>query len=198
LGLLEEDSETEGRRTPKRSPRIALSAPSDEEDEEDGEVSDGLPPSRTVKLEVEEPRRSLRLSHPPTSSPNPPMCMLRRLRVSRTAVQIPKCEDPFFAGRLAATSVIMVHDGLFAEADRLGRWSVNLVGKKMWDKMAECYGSAPRLVTDDRNWMSSLLDDVHTRLRLIDEERAAELRGMSLKWQDMGIIPKRSMTPEAT
>jgi hypothetical protein len=176
-----------------------LSAPSDEED--GGRVSDTrLQPSRTVlSSEVERPRRQLRNSRPLTpSSPQSPKRLLKKLRVSRTAVHLPECEDPFFAGRLAATSVIMVRDGLLAEAERLGRWSVNLVGKKQWDRMVECYGSAPRLDSEDRNWMASMLDDVHTSLRPVDEEKAAELRGMSSEWQVMGILPKRSASPEAT
>jgi hypothetical protein len=92
----------------------------------------------------------------------------------------------------------MAREGLLAEADKLGRWSVNLVGKKQWDKMVECYASAPRLDSDDRNWMACLLDDVHTSLHPVDEEKAAELRGMSSEWQVMGILPRRSMTPEPT
>jgi hypothetical protein len=196
---LDDSSETEGRRTPKRIPRIVLSAPSDGED---GGVSEEirLQPSRTLlSSEVERPRRQLRSSHPHTiSSPQSPKRLLKKLRVSRTAVHLPQCEDPFFAGRLAATSVIMVREGLLAEAERLGRWSVNLVGKKQWDKMVECYDSAPRLDSDDRNWMASMLDDVHTSLRPVDEERAAELRAMSSEWQVMGILPKRSASPEAT
>jgi hypothetical protein len=195
LGLLEDSSETEGRRTPPlppptSGPSIVLSAPSDEEEEDDDEQSDGLPPSRTLETKVEEPRRSPRHSHPPTtSSQHSPMQMLKRLRVSRNAVRRPEYEDPFIACRLAATSVLMVHDGLLAEAERLGRWSVDLVGKRAWDKNVEVYISAPRLETDDGDWMSSMLDDVHTSLRSIDEERAAELRGMISRWQEMDILP---------
>jgi hypothetical protein len=182
LGLLEDSSETEGRRTPPlppptSGPSIVLSAPSDEEEEDDDEQSDGLPPSRTLETKVEEPRRSPRHSHPPTtSSQHSPMQMLKRLRVSRNAVRRPEYEDPFIACRLAATSVLMVHDGLLAEAERLGRWSVDLVGKRAWDKNVEVY-------------ISSMLDDVHTSLRSIDEERAAELRGMISRWQEMDILP---------
>jgi hypothetical protein len=193
---LDDSSETEGRRTPKRDPRIVLSVPSDEEENEVPEI---IPPSRrTLSSEVEHPRRQLRNSRSPTSSPPSPKRLLKKLRASRTAVHLPECEDPFFAGRLAATSVIMVREGLLAEADKLGRWSVNLVGKKQWDKMVECYASAPRLNSDDRNWMACLLDDVHTSLQPVDEEKAAELRGMSSEWQVMGILPRRSMTPEPT
>lgn len=190
LGLLEDSSETEGRRTSPQTggPSIVLSAPSDEE-EEDDEQSDGLPPSRTLETKVEEPRRSPRHSHPPSSSHHSPMQILKRLRVSRNAVRRPEYEDPFIACRLAATSVLMVHEGLLAEAERLGRWSVDLVGKRAWDKNVEVYISAPRLETDDKDWMSSMLDDVHTSLRSIDEERAAELRGVISRWQDMDIFP---------
>jgi len=137
-----------------------------------------------------EGRRSPRHSHPPTSPPHSPMQVLKRLQTSRTAVHRPEYEDLFFAGRLASTSVIMVHDGQPAEAERLGRWSVDLVGKKAWDKMVEMYSPGSRLETDDKNWMSSMLDDVHTWLRPIDDERAAELRTMISRWQDMDILPK--------
>jgi hypothetical protein len=192
LGLLEDSSETEGRRTPPGgAPRIVLSGPSDEEedDQENEEVPDETSPSRTLESQVEAPRRSPRHSQPPTTpSPHSPMDMLKAVRAARTAVH--RYEDPFLAGRLAATSVIMVHDGQLAEAKRLGRWSVDLVGNKEWDKMVDMYGPEPRLKTDDKNWMSSMLDDVHNSLRPIDELRAAELRRMILEWQDMDILPK--------
>lgn len=69
------------------------------------------------------------------------------------------------------------------------------MGKREWDKMVENFGSAPRLDGDDADWMASMLDDVDTALRSIDEERAAELRGMRLEWQHMGVLPRRSMSP---
>lgn len=198
-GQLElDDSEMEGRGTPRGGPRIILSAPSDGQDEK---APDRLAPSTTFSSGVEGSRRQLRKrSNPPSpSSPQSPRRVLKKLRVSRTAVHLPESEDPFFAGRLAATSVIMVRDGLLAEAERLGRWSVDLVGKKQWDRMVECYGSSSRLDTDNHNWMASLFDDVHTSLQPIDEEKAAQLQGMTLEWQDMGILPRRSATPsEAT
>lgn len=181
-------------------PCIVVLEPSDSEDdqesddqESDDQESDRLAPSRTISSGVKDPhQRQQRNSHPPSASPK---SILKKLRVSHTATLLPGGEDPFFAGRLAATSVIMVREGQLAEAKRLGRWSVDLVGKREWDKMVENFGSAPRLDGDDADWMASMLDDVDTALRSIDEERAAELRGMRLEWQHMGVLPRRSMSP---
>ena len=111
---VEDSSETEGRRTPVRGPPcIVVLEPSDSEDdqesddqESDDQESDRLAPSRTISSGVKDPhQRQQRNSHPPSASPK---SILKKLRVSHTATLLPGYEDPFFAGRLAATSVIMV------------------------------------------------------------------------------------------
>ena len=173
----EEESETEGRRTPTREEAAS-------NEEYDDEPVDGLPlSSRTSELEAEET---------PTSSSQSPRRMLKKLRVSHTAVRIPQAEDPYFAGRLVQISTFMIHDGQLVEATRLGRWGVDLVGKKEWDKWVEYYGPEPRLETDNGDFVALLLLDIDNNLRPIDEARAEELRGMSLEWQAMGILPRRS------
>lgn len=177
-----EESETEGRRTPTREGEVGFDV-GEEEDDDEAPDEDPLS-SRASSLEAEEDT--------PTLSPQSPRRMLKKLRVSHTAVRVPQAEDPYFAGRLAQMSLLMIHDGHMVEAKRLGRWGIDLVGEKEWDKVVEYYGSEPRLETDNGDLMVLILLDVDINLRPIDEARAEELRGMSLEWQDMGILPRRS------
>lgn len=79
-----------------------------------------------------------------------PRSTLMGLRVPRNEMkQILEAQDPYFAGRLAATSVILMRDELMDDAKRLGQWSVALVGKRAWVKMVESYTSAPRDENDN-------------------------------------------------
>jgi len=182
----------EGRRTPTGDTHIVFDMSSDVED--DDEAPDRTSLSRTMSLEAEDPQQEQYDPPSPTLPSHSPRRVLKKLRRSHTAVRILRAEDPYFAGRLAQISVFMIHEGQMVEAERLGRWSVDLVGKYEWDRKVEDYGSEPRLETDNGELVNLLLDDLDMNLSPVDEARAAELRGMSLEWQDMGILPRRSTT----
>lgn len=73
-----------------------------------------------------------------------PEYMLMSLRVSEDAERQPLAEDLYFAGRLAATCVILMRDEQLHAAKVLGQWSVDLVGKRHWNKMVDYHSTAPR------------------------------------------------------
>jgi len=119
-----------------------------------------------------------------------PWNLLSLLRVSDDAERQPLAEDLYFAGRLAATCVILLRDGMLDEAKVLGQWSVDLVGKRNWNKMVESYSTAPRDKNDNGAWMAYLLAEVDINLRKFDEEKAKELRDFVGELQEFGIVPQ--------
>lgn len=119
-----------------------------------------------------------------------PWNLLSSLRVSDDAERQPLAEDLYFAGRLAATCVILLRDGMLDAAKVLGQWSVDLVGKRNWNKMVESYSTAPRDKNDNGAWMAYLLAEVDINLRKFDEEKAKELRDFVGELQEFGIVPQ--------
>jgi hypothetical protein len=120
-----------------------------------------------------------------------PLNMLTSLQVSDDAERVLLAEDLYFAGRLAATCVILQLDGMDRAAEVLGQWSVDLVGKRYWDKMVVSYGTAPRHENETGDWMAYLLGEVDINLRKFDEGKAKELRDFVGELQEFGIIPTR-------
>lgn len=116
--------------------------------------------------------------------------VLESLQVTGSSERTPEAEDPYFAGRLAATSVILLRNGRLREARMLGQWSVNLVGKHGWDKMVDIHESAPRDDNDNGEWMARMLGEVDIHLRHIDSGMVMQLRELVLDLQIKGIIPR--------
>lgn len=114
---------------------------------------------------------------------------------SATAGRLTVTEDPYFAGRLAYTALIMLRDGLMIEARRLAQWSVNLVGNEEWRKMVENHGSAPRHENDDGFWMAWMLGEVDVNLRPVDVCKTDELQHLVSQWTQMGILPQVGVLP---
>lgn len=114
---------------------------------------------------------------------------------SATAGRLTVTEDPYFAGRLAYTALIMLRDGLMVEARRLAQWSVNLVGNEEWRKMVENHGSAPKHEDDDSFWMAWMLGEVDVNLRKVDVRKADELRHLVSQWTRLGILPQVGVLP---
>ena len=112
------------------------------------------------------------------------------LQVSTSTERISAAEDPYFAGRLAATSVILARDGLMHEAVKLGQWSVDLVGQHEWDKMIDSHVAAPRDENDNGEWMAGLLAEVDTHLANIDLSKVMELRELVVELQRKAILPE--------
>lgn len=115
--------------------------------------------------------------------------MLECLQVTGSAERTPAAEGPYFAGRLAAVSVILLRDGRMREAKMLGQWSVNLVGKQSWDKMVDIHECAPRDVNDNGEWMAGMLEEVDIHLWHIDSGKVMQLRELVLDLQIKGILP---------
>ncbi|KAM0717685.1 hypothetical protein Q7P37_007537 [Cladosporium fusiforme] len=129
--------------------------------------------------------------HTSNSPPQPasPESLLTSLAVSASAEALEGGEDLYFAGRLASASVIFVRDGHICEAGRLGQWSVDLVGKELWDRMVRRHASVPRDVDDDVRWARYVLGEVVIVLGKLDVARAEELGRIVLAWEEGGILP---------
>jgi len=127
-----------------------------------------------------------------------PLKMLTSLQVSDDAERVLQAEDLYFAGRLAATCMILQLDGMDRAAEVLGQWSVDLVGKRYWDEMVVSYGTAPRHENETGDWIAYLLGEVDINLQKFDEGKAKELRDFVGELQEFGIIPARETQAEAT
>lgn len=125
---------------------------------------------------------------PSTTAPPSPEGWLTSFRVSDNAVPRLGARDIYFAGRLASACVILIRDGRISQAGWLGQWSVDMVGKELWDRMVVQYASAPREEGDDERWVCYLLGEVAIVLRHIDAGRSRELQQMVLGWQAAGIL----------
>lgn len=123
-----------------------------------------------------------------TTTPPSPGRLLTSLRVSDNAVPRLGARDIYFAGRLASACVILIRDGRISQAGWLGQWSVDMVGKELWDRMVVQHASAPRDVRDDEEWVRYLLGEVAIVLGHIDARRSRELQQMVLGWQAAGIL----------
>lgn len=123
-----------------------------------------------------------------TTTPPSPGRLLTSLRVSDNAVPRLGARDIYFAGRLASACVILIRDGRIAQAGWLGQWSVDMVGKELWDRMVVQHASAPRDVRDNEGWVRYLLGEVAIVLGHIDARRSRELQQMVLGWQAAGIL----------
>lgn len=121
--------------------------------------------------------------------PRSPGGLLTYLEVSENTVTLSEAEDVYFAGRLASACVILIRDGLIGEASRLGQWSVNLVGKELWDRMVMVYASEARDDNDDERWVRYILGEVVLVLGKMDATKSAELQQMVVGWQAAGILP---------
>lgn len=110
--------------------------------------------------------------------------------MSTSTERISAAEDPYYAGRLAATSVILARDGLVHEALKLGQWSVDLVGQHEWDKMIDSHVAAPRDENDNGEWMVDILAEIDTHLANIDSGKVMELRELVVELQRKGILPE--------
>jgi len=118
-----------------------------------------------------------------------PWNLLTSLRVSSDAERQPQAEDLYFAGRLAATCVILLRDGMTDAAKVLGQWSIDLVGRRCWYKMVETHITTPRDEKDDGAWIAYLLGEVDINLPKFDEAKAKELRDFVGELQEFGIVP---------
>lgn len=99
-------------------------------------------------------------------------------------------EDIYFATRLASACVTLYGRGWASKIKTLARWSVDLVGKSMWDKVVLDFGEAANESEDDEKWASFLLAEVIINLKKLDEGRAAELREMVTALEEDGVLPE--------